>query len=85
MARVREETAAGTPGGFRQVAAKSFGLNEHQTRQCRSLLKTMSSLVEAAARTDDPFEQVGFWESFRELQLQLEMIIPSPTCLSPAA
>lgn len=84
MARVREETA-GTPGGIRPVAKKPFGLNEVETRQCRSLLKTMSGLVEAAGRTTDPFEQVAFWESYREIQLQLEMITPPPTCMSPAA
>jgi hypothetical protein len=85
MAQVRDETAAPAPEVGGQGLDKAVGLSEFETRQCRSLLKTMSSLIEAAGRTADPFEQTGFWESYRELQLQLEMIVPLRTCLTPAA
>jgi hypothetical protein len=85
MARVRDEMAAKTPNDDRPTARRPVGLSDLETRQCRSLLQTMSTLVEAAGRTTDPFEQVAFWESYLELQLQLDMIIPFQTCLTPAA
>jgi hypothetical protein len=73
--------------GHPVVAARpleAVGWNERQTHQCRSRRKTRASLVEAVARTDDPFDQVEFLESYRELQWQLQTNFPPRTCLSPA-
>ena len=84
MVQVLEERAAGTPGDDREAAPKPIGLSESDTRRCRSLLRTMSSLVEAAGRTNDPFEHSGFWESYRELQLHLDLMVPFGTCLTRA-